>query len=721
MKKVKDYFKSLKDYRHWLMIAPIVASIALIPFFFQYAHLRIIESCIAFWSSGKYYISELFGLELHGELTVNEFTQLPFSLPLNLPRSWGEFKANLSGYWSLFFSMENFAAYMGKVADVLFYITKMLLIIAPVFLVAVIVNIFSGRKLNNDYAKESKALKAFKRFEKRVYVPVKSWVNDFVEFAREHSYYLKALAWVWAYSFNVIAIVISFFAYYLYFAAALNTATLYIQLVKLLMDLSVMIDFIPGIIWAVIIIVGLNVFARKIAFDRLDHHERCNRGFINERGVSSTVDGSMGLGKTQFITDMALSEEVQLRDMALEVIIESDFHFPNFSWVRLELFLKKMFQKHRIYDVWSCRRVIRSKYFKWLRKPCMKNLFCYDYDRYGLIYNDELKNISVWQAIEDYACAYLIYTRQCALLISNYSIRSDNLMSDLGNFPLWNTDFFKRDSRLMESYSRHSHIIDYDMLRLGEVMIKENPNRYAFGFGVYVISEIDKERSNSKKLIDKKFVKDGLPDCNQLNDLYDLNTMMSRHAVNIGHRCFLKGLSDLQRFEELGISTLGLGEKVSIKEKTEMTPVLPFFSTFWLFDLVAGFIINKFDRYYLNYRHDRGDSTLPMYLLKNFVSKLRSHRERVNNLFGCSKLKLSVEQGRNDDEALKRKYYIQSKKIWSERYSTDCLSGIYAARGELNTVGIDDIEEYAGIMATDEELQKQHSHFQYEVHKVLTK
>ena len=112
---------------------------------------------------------------------------------------------------------------------------------------------------------------------------------------------------------------------------------------------------------------------------------------------------------------------------------------------------------------------------------------------------------------------------------------------------------------------------------------------------------------------------------------------------------------------------------------------------------------------------------MPMYLMKNIVARLRSHRERVNNLFGCSKLTLSIEQGRNNDEALKRKYYIQSKKIWSERYSTDCLSGIYAARGKLNTVGISDIEEYAGIMATDEELQKQHSFFQYDVHKVLIK
>lgn len=716
MERIKAYFKSLKDYRHWLMIAVIAVSIALIPFFFQYAHLRIWESCVALGNSCKFYVSELFGFELHGELTVNDFTAQPFELPLHLPRSWEEFKTNLSGYWSLFFSMENFSAYMGKVADVLFYITKAILIIMPVFLIVFLVAYFKKGKQNNDYGKESKALKCFKRLELKICKPVKNWFVGFFGFVRENTYYLKFLAWVWAYNFNIIAIVISFFAYFLYFIASLKTATIYIQLVKLLMDLSVMLNFIPALVWAIIIIVVINVIARRIAYNRLEHHERCNRGFINERGISTVVDGFMGAGKTQFITDMALSEEVQLRDMALELIIESDFHFPNFPWLNLELFVKEMVRKHRIYDVWSCRRVIRSKYLKWCRKPRKNRLFGYNYDLYPLTYNDELKEITVWQAIEDYACAYIIYAVQCSFLIANYSIRSDNLIDDLGNFPLWNTDFFKRDSRLLESYSRHAHIIDYDMLRLGTIMLEGNPNRYAFGFGVYVISEIDKERQNAVKL---RNMRDELPECNQQNDLFDLNMMMSRHAVTIGHRCFLKIFSDLQRFEELGISTLGLGERISIEDKTDMLPVLPFFSSFYLFDFVAGFIINKFDNYYLKYRHDRGDNTLPMYFMKNFVAKLKAHRERVNNLFGCSKLSLSLEQGAKNGEVVKRKYYIQSKKIWSERYSTDCLSGIYAARAKFNAVGIDDIETYTGIMATDEELQKQHSHFQYQIHRAL--
>lgn len=718
MQQIKEYFKSLKDYRHWIMIACITASIVPIPFFFQYAHLRIWESCVAFGNSCKFYVSEFFNLGLQGELTVNEFTGQPFELPLHLPRTWEEFQENLSGYWSLFFSMENFSTYMGKVAQVLFYITQIIMIVLPVFLIWFVVSFFVERKRNNKHAEKSKALRQFISFEAKVYIPAKNWFIDFFGFVLENKYYIKALAWVWAYSFNIISIVISFFAYFLFFSATLKTVTLYTQLVKLLMDLSVMINFIPGLMWAVIIIVALNVYARKVAYDRLDHHERCNCGFIKERGVSSVVDGPMGSGKTELISDMSLSSEVLERDDARDIILENDFYFPNFPWIRLELFLKKMIEKHRIYDVDSCKKIIRSKYLKWRRKPCIKNLFCYNYEMYGLTYDNKVNVITVWQAIEEYACAYYIYTRTCSLMIASYSIRSDNVLYDSGNFPIWDTDFFHRDSKTIESISRRSHILDYDMMRLGKVMDETNPLRYAFGFGVYTISEIDKERSNSKKLREKGADK---AVCNQENDLFDLNLMMSRHAVTIGHRCFLKVFSDLQRFEELGISTLGLGEKITIESKTERTPVLPFFSSFWLFDLIAGFIIKKFDKRYIEFRDERGDYTLSMYLLKNFVSKLKAHRDRVNKLFGCSKLTLSIEQGRKEGDTLKRKYYMQSKKIWADRYSTDCLSGIYEARAKFNTVSIDEIQEYSGIKATDEELQKQHSHFQYEVHKVLIK
>lgn len=729
---MKVYFKSLKDYRHWILIAFIVASIALIPFFFRYAHLRIAESCVAFWNSGKYYVSELFGLELHGELTVNEFTEQPFELPFNLPRTWEEFKTNLSGYWSLFFSMENFTAYMGKVADVLFYITKIILIVMPVFLIGFIISIFVKRKPNNNHGEDSKALRRFKRFEKKVYIPVKNWFIDFFGFVRENTYYLKILAWIWAYSFNIVAIVISFFAYYLYFAAALKTVTIYVQFCKLLMDLSVMTNFIPAFLWVIIAIVVLEFISRKIAYNRLAHRERRNRGFINERGVVTFVVGTMGVGKTMQITDMALSTEVQFRDMALEIMLEIDRHFPHFPFINFEIALKRAIKRHLVYDLPSCRKFVKflCKCFCVgfsdiaIRKSCRRQLekryginyenlcFGYDYERYGLTFDDKLKLTDIWEALEDYACAYFIYTIQSSLLLSNYSIRTDMQYSDLGNFPLWDGDFFKRDSRLIDSNSRFAHILDQDMLRLGTQMLKDNPNRYAFGFGVYIISEIDKERKNTPEL---REIKASAEECNQKNDLFNVLLKMSRHACVVANRVFVKIFADLQRPDSLGADARELGEIVEIKSKGDKSVTLPFFAPYYFLKFLDGLFVYRWNGFHIHYRYFYGDYTLPFYLAKSISSLLGNYCERTEKLFGSQTLTLEVENGSREGEVELFKYFRQSKKGESKRYSTDCLSGIFYMRAQANYLSLDDMQEYLGIMATSEELALQNSHFQKEI------
>ena len=75
--------------------------------------------------------------------------------------------------------------------------------------------------------------------------------------------------------------------------------------------------------------------------------------------------------------------------------------------------------------------------------------------------------------IESYSQLYFVYIIQSSLLISNYSIRVDNILEDSGNFPLWNTTFFP--PRTVET-GRHAHILDFDILRLGRKVLECNPN-----------------------------------------------------------------------------------------------------------------------------------------------------------------------------------------------------------------------------------------------------
>jgi hypothetical protein len=511
---------------------------------------------------------------------------------------------------------------------------------------------------------------------------------------------------------GVASIALEALAYLFYLSTSLDLLNLYVLLYKTVYDVSMFLESVPLLLTIVLVVTVNELNCRRIGYNALYHRERCNRGFLNERGVVTIVWGEMGVGKTALITDCMLSAEVQLRDDAYEVILETDMKFPNFTWATFERQLRQAIYFHVIYDVWSCRRWVRKKYAQWQKAQCREKIFGYDYERYGLDYDDKLKVVNVWSALEDYACAYLIYTVQSSLIVANYSVRVDSLLYDLDNFPLWNSDFFKRDSRLLDSYSRHCKILDFDMLRLGRIMLENNPNRNAYGFGVYGITELDKERKNTPELKD---VKADSEECNQKNDLFNVLLKMSRHACVIANRVFVKVFADLQRPDSLGADCRELGEVTYIEEKSTIEPVLPFFSLYYIFEAIIDWVFQPFRSVYLEYRCNRSDTTLPLFLFKNLESKLQHIKERTRNVFGSATLSLELQSGRMDGEPKKRKWYRMPKKIYSRRYTTDCQQAIFERRAEYNYVGIDDLREYADDMANGEELIYQNSHMQEEL------
>lgn len=706
------------NYRHIICMAISLGFIICGIFIFYPSVIRIIESGRDFGLSVAYFVTSLFGFE---NAVIPTVTTLPAVEPIiGLPATFEAFKGKFAAYWRSWASLTNLNSYAGFIANIMFWLCMAILIIMPF---AVLLYVALGRYTktqNNDYNIDSRPLKAFKWFALHIYSSVKSWFIGMFSFIKERKAYWILWLCMWLFYFNVFAIVIEFIAYYLYFVVSFDVGSLYLQVYKLFLDLSVPFGFIPIWAWVVIAYFILNAVCKRMAYDKLYHNERRNCGFINERGITTIVYGAMGAGKTTQISDMALSAEIQLRDSAFEIILETDMKFPFFPWCNLENELKRAIARHSVYSLFTARRFVRGKrrrFYKQRRKrrPLRYNgLFGYDYERYGLTYNDKLKLVDIWSAIEDYACAYLIYTVQSSLLVSNYSVRSDNLFSDLGNFPLWDTDFFKRDSRLIDSYSRHAHILDFDMLRLGKKMLSDNPNRNAFGFGVYIVSEIDKERKNSPELKDRD-IKGTASECNQKNDLFNVLLKMSRHPCVVANKVFVKIFADLQRPSSLGADALELGEVVDITGAGDMFPTLPFFSPFWLFDLLYSWLKPKFDNFYINYRYVRADNTLLLYIFKSIMSKLTSYHDRIYNLFGSQTLALEVERGSRDGNTLSRKYFRMPKKIYSKRFCTDCLSGIFEARAAANYVGIDDLAEYADIMASPLELNAQNSHFQKEI------
>lgn len=460
--------------------------------------------------------------------------------------------------------------------------------------------------------------------------------------------------------------------------------------------------------------VGLDLWANKIGYDRLDHNERCNRGFCNDLGIVTYIYAEMGEGKTTMLTSMALSNEVQLRDDALEIILECDTCFPNFPWLKLERTLKNAYEQHEIYDKWSCIRFIYKFRDKFNENPVKENIFDYDVSRYPITYDNSLYIEDIWKTIKDYALAYTIYTIQSALIVSNYSIRVDSLKIDLGNFPVWDSDFFKRDSRLIEAFSRHSHILDYDMLRLGKQMLKDNPNRNAFGWGVWVMTELDKEAKNT---LEQQELKANDEECNQKNDLMHVLMKMSRHACMIRHRNFVRILADMQRVENITANLRQIGQVALIAERDEHKTVLPWFSSYRLFSPVLLSVKARLDNTFVNNRVLRADNRLITNALNKLRSKIGQWQNRTESTFGCRTLHIELQTGRMNGKVKELKYYIQDKKDYANRNGSDCMAGTFASRGEANTVGLDDMVTFADYIATQDELLMENSHWQKELLK----
>lgn len=699
------------NYRHYICIAITLGFLAISVFIFPNAFTRILESGRDIGKSAVYYWKALFDEDNLPEVTVTDFSKLPLELPAGFPQTWEKFVEKLASFSIQFCSKENLLDYCGLLLKWLLNICHFILYLMPVILGIFIVKYMIPPATNNDFNRDSKLLKVWKRATKKVYAPVKHWLCEFVHFVREHGAYWKLWLLSWAYNFNLLAISLEAIAFYLYFIVSMDIGNLYVQVLKLLMDLSTMFKTVPLVLWLVFAYIILDIVRRKMGYKRLRRFEGINRGFITDRPILTLVVGTMGKRKTTMITDMALSQEIMFRDTAFRKLLEQDLKFPFFPWINLENELKQAIDKHKVYNLATCKRFIKGKKYKFYRnrhkqRPlAYNNLFGYDYERYGFYYNNELEVVDIWSVLETYVQLYFIYIMECSLIVSNYSIRTDNVLQSLGNFPLWNTELFKRNPRLMEAYSRHSHILDFDAFRLGKKVVENNKYANVFEFGVVTITEIGKERGNKIELDGKKKTDD---QPNQKNDLFNSWLKMCRHSATVDNFPFIKVISDEQRASSWGADAVELCEIVHIKETFPRRIAMPFFNFGGLF---CDWAVSFFEDKYADYRYRRGDNTLLMYLWKGIVDKINAFRTKIYNTFGFNTLRVFIEDGARDGRKAKSKYYLMSKKIYARRFATDCYSDFYAQKALDSLVGLEDLPEYASVKATVDEFLQQNSYF----------
>lgn len=730
MKRLLKRLKKL-DYRHYICVGIALVFLFVAIFCFPYAFGRVVESVKDLGRSFAYYFQSIFLDDVTVEASVINYSSYPLELPFNLPSTWSAFTDFLSRYWQTLIDKEVLAGYFNLIGNVAYKLSYVVLLLIPFILLLYVILSQSLSKENNDYNVDSKPLRIYKKVVSVTLTPVVKWLKDFSTFVKNHSYYLKICFWITAYAFSFITIVIEFIAFYFYFVTSFDFINVYTQVVKLFFDLSAMIDFIPVVGWVLIACVVINKIRRKIGYNRLEHNENKNRGFINSRPIVVMGCGTVGTGKTSLITDMALSEDVMLRQKAFELILDNDMLFPNFPWINLENNVKLNIKRHKIYNLATCKKYVSFLRFafenrskdKAVQKSIYRHLkktygfsygnliYDYDYDRYGLYKDNKLEYKYVWDVLKSYTQLYFIYVVQSSLIIGNYSVRTDNVMTDIGNFPVWDFDFFKRDSRYIEAYSRHAKILDFDALRLGRKLLEENPNKDSFEFGVVLVTEIGKERGNNLENVGMRKNDDMT---NAKNDLFNQWLKMIRHSATVDNFPFVKVLTDDQRPTSWGADARDLAEIVRIKERSETELLMPLFA---LGELFHDFVYNKFADLYYRYRYSRSDNTLTMYLLKTFVAAFHNYYTGIYNTFGTRTLTVLLEDGSLDGTTIKSKYFLSTKKLYSKRFATDSFGDYFTEKSARSYVGLADLREYVSERASFDELAAQNSYWINDIRK----
>ena len=328
-------------------------------------------------------------------------------------------------------------------------------------------------------------------------------------------------------------------------------------------------------------------------------------------------------------------------------------------------------------------------------------LYGYNSGRYGLEYDDALSVKSLFDALETYAQAYFIYVLQSSLIVSNYSVRTDNDVVTRGNFPVWSLDFFTDRRRS----SRHAHVLDFDVLRLGKKIRENNPYACSFEFGVVAITEIGKERGNNLEL---KEVRKRIDETNQKNDLFNSWLKMCRHSATVDHFPFIKVFTDEQRPESWGADARDLCDIVNIVSAGDAKLALPFYT---VEEMISEWAFHRFISLYYNFRFRRGDNTLLVHILKQATAWLWKRNVRICNKYGYTVLKIEKERGTMDGKTVPKRYYLVNRKIYSNRFTTDCFADYFQDMAKKTNVGLMDYIEYATEKASVEELKMQNSYF----------
>lgn len=662
---------------------------------------RLFSSFADLLSALVYYFKVIFLDDNTYVPTVNQLPEVDLGAVLGIDVA--EIVRKLEAFPDAFFSKEIFQAYNVNLVLKLNTLTQILTVALPVILVLYLILDSALMAENNRHGKKTKPLKVFLKIFTKPYRATKKFLKGFISFAKG-SRYVTALLWIWAINLNVVTMVVGFFAFYFYFAAAVTFSELPMQFVKLFIDVLIMFAGLPFLVWFLIGCKLFDKWRRDVGLDVLRHNEKKNRGFLNSLPVAIMLTGTMGSKKTTTVTDFVLSYNAHFRDKALEMLQKHEKRYINFPWINYEKHIEKAMRKRQIFNLASAREYVQDLRRKFYQKPDRKRIFGYNLVDNPIVHDDGLTVKDIWDTLEIYAQLYLIYIVEGSYSFSNYSIRFDTVKIDQGNFPIYDNDFFARPSTFEGDGSTFAHVVDFDLFRLGKTLIQNNVRSGAFEFGIVSLSEIGKERGNQN---DTKELRQLTSATNQKNDLFNDSIKLARHAATVDNYPFIHFLDDDQRADSTNADLRQLHDLLNIAETSELQLAMP---GFVFEDMIHDLVMPGLNRLHLKMRHARGDKTLLGFILDQILAGFENYYARTYNVYGYYECLIEIENGKQDGNVDVHPYYLSTKKIYSNRFSTDCFSDYFADRATRAGTSINDYITYRSTRATLDELRLQNSY-----------
>ena len=270
-------------------------------------------------------------------------------------------------------------------------------------------------------------------------------------------YFRDLLKIVWFCNLNFTTVIVAFLAWYFYIAKSFDFFSVYIQFVKLSIDLLIFLDCSFGLLTFALLLFVFNIIRKNIARSTLDKHQAHNTEFVETLPAAVLICGYMGLGKTKFMTSLGLKFSYVFRNRALKGMFKYVMYFPDFPWDKLDKIILTQMKRHNIFNIASCEYYFEKERGYFERNPVKQHIYGYDIEHYPIYHTIGNKDIYIWDAITTYAELYTIYFMTCSLLVANYSVREDFLIENCGNFISYHYDFLS--TPVSDETSHFSHIL----------------------------------------------------------------------------------------------------------------------------------------------------------------------------------------------------------------------------------------------------------------------